>query len=103
MQVAYRIIFFKLNFRQQKMVDLKATEAQKSMKIETPLRMQVFLGIITNLVIISPGMNLGFSAVALPALKSPTNPLRLSIDEATWVGKFEYSLSPPKEPLKIAT
>lgn len=46
------------------------------------------LGLIVNFSSIAPSMSLGFSAVALPALKDPSNAYRLSNEEASWFGRF---------------
>jgi hypothetical protein len=47
-----------------------------------PTLLQVSVGLLANLASISPGMNLGFSAVALPAMQTA-----VTDDEASWIGK----------------
>ena len=49
--------------------------------------LQVTIGVLVNLTTISPGMNLGFSAVALPAMQSVNSTVTITDDEASWIGK----------------
>ena len=49
--------------------------------------LQVTIGVLVNLTTISPGMNLGFSAVALPAMQSVNSTVIITDDEASWIGK----------------
>lgn len=55
--------------------------------------LQVTIGVLANLTTISPGMNLGFSAVALPAMQSVNQTVTITDDEASWIGKVLCSLS----------
>ncbi|XP_021940768.1 uncharacterized protein LOC110840202 [Zootermopsis nevadensis] len=48
---------------------------------------QVSVGLLANLASISPGMNLGFSAVALPAMRTANDTATLTDDEASWIGE----------------
>lgn len=49
--------------------------------------LQVSVGLLANLASISPGMNLGFSAVALPAMRAANDTATLTDDEASWIGE----------------
>ena len=50
---------------------------------------QVSFALIANLIAIAPGMNLGFSAVALPSLLNPNSSFHVTEEEATWIGKYD--------------
>jgi len=50
--------------------------------------LQVTIGVLANITTISPGMNLGFSAVALPAMQSVNHTVTITEDEASWIGKL---------------
>jgi hypothetical protein len=52
-----------------------------------PTLLQVSVGLLANLASISPGMNLGFSAVALPAMQTANHTTAVTDDEASWIGK----------------
>lgn len=49
--------------------------------------MQIFLGFITNISNLAPGITLGFSAILLPALQKP-GPEFVSDDDRSWIGIF---------------
>jgi hypothetical protein len=51
------------------------------------LVLQVTIGILANLTTISPGMNLGYSAVAVPAMQSANHTVTITDEEASWIGK----------------
>jgi hypothetical protein len=55
--------------------------------------LQVTIGVLVNIPTISPGMNLGFSAVALPAMQSANHTVTITEDEASWIGKVLCFLS----------
>ncbi|XP_044733949.1 solute carrier family 2, facilitated glucose transporter member 8-like [Chrysoperla carnea] len=67
---------------------------QEFKKPQTPTSMQLILGLVANISVISPGMSLGFSAIALPTLTSLTNPNRLTADQGSWVASMA-SISMP--------
>lgn len=52
---------------------------------------QVLVGLVANLAAVGPGMNLGFSAVALPAMQ---NHDRVSEDEASWIASLASVATP---------
>jgi hypothetical protein len=57
------------------------------------LVLQVTIGVFANLTTISPGMNLGYSAVAVPAMQSANHTVTITDEEASWIGKvFDFYL-----------
>ncbi|KAK6644732.1 hypothetical protein RUM43_001001 [Polyplax serrata] len=55
---------------------------------------QIAFGVIANLVSIAPGMNLGFSAVALPTLQNENFTFHVEPEEASWIASIA-SISTP--------
>lgn len=55
--------------------------------------LQVTVAALANLTVISPGMNLGYSAVALPAMQSANSTVTITEDDASWIGKVLCFLS----------
>lgn len=52
---------------------------------------QVSVAALANLGSVSPGMNLGYSAIALPAMQSGNRSATVSQDEASWIGETHCS------------
>ncbi|PSN45095.1 hypothetical protein C0J52_05094 [Blattella germanica] len=55
---------------------------------------QVLVGLIANLAAIGPGMNLGYSAVALPAMQAANHTPSVSDEQASWIASLA-SISTP--------
>ncbi|KAJ9592465.1 hypothetical protein L9F63_015881 [Diploptera punctata] len=55
------------------------------------LFIQVLVGLVANLAAVAPGMNLGYSAVALPAMKISDN---ITEEEASWIASLASIATP---------
>lgn len=51
---------------------------------------QVLASFVANLGTVNTGMAFGFSATSLPQLKDPNSFIKVTEDQATWIGMFIY-------------
>ncbi|KAL0281574.1 UNVERIFIED_CONTAM: hypothetical protein PYX00_002520 [Menopon gallinae] len=58
------------------------------------ITIQIVLGLVANIANISPGMSLGFSAVALPQLENENATFHVTPEEASWIASIA-SISTP--------
>ncbi|CAH0549258.1 unnamed protein product [Brassicogethes aeneus] len=69
-------------------------EVCEKQKSERSVKRQILLGLLTNFSSIAPSMSLGFSAVAIPALVSITNPNALTDNQASWFASIASLATP---------
>lgn len=46
------------------------------------------MSILANFTILGPAMSLGYSAVILPTLRSPSSDLPITNDQESWIGNL---------------
>lgn len=53
--------------------------------------LKVFATFAANMPCVSLGMNMGFSAIALPQLEGEDSEIKITTEEASWIGKLTFS------------
>jgi hypothetical protein len=53
--------------------------------------LQVMVSLLSSATLLTTGINLGFSAVALQQMQDPAGTDRLTVDEGSWFGRYRYA------------
>lgn len=46
------------------------------------------MSLFANVSILGPAMSMGYSAVILPTLRSESSDIKITINQASWIGKY---------------